>query len=494
MKLSMRTELRLFTEPQLEQLLRKALHVLRGTPFRIQGTEEFFDYLTAYGCEVNGELVRFPQAVIDKVMARCAEEKRNARALFLENGGKNAEAATEVSVFTHGQALHICDLETNKLRPATETDLAQWCHVVDALGITSRAHPTFIPTDVPVTAADFHAFATIILNSRRPHVVSVYGARMLPFFIEACKIAKGSLEAVKEESVFAAKAWVTSPFMLDRVNVDIAMDARRLLGAPLTFGHMPVAGASTPVSVAGALVQNTAESLALSAIRLAVDNLPQPILGSAAIMDMKHGFPRQIGPDIFLHRLAGYEMDDYLYRGYTSPRYDAMGWSGAGAATVSTQSVCEKAMGIAFGAALGARKFGVGSLAFSDVGSPVHLVIDQELVGFVQNLVREVSMDDDHVGMDTILETAPTGGRFLETDHTTRFFQEECWLPKLLDYRAFMAWAKDPADMIAAAQVKARDLYATARNQCPLSAEQRTAIHQLLKEADAVAREGASTT
>jgi trimethylamine:corrinoid methyltransferase-like protein len=95
----------------------------------------------------------------------------------------------------------------------------------DALGIESRAHPTFIPADAPVASADFHAFATIILNSRRPWRVSVYGAKMLPFFIEACRIAKGSLDAVKQDPVFAAKAWVTSPFMLDRENIEVAMDA-----------------------------------------------------------------------------------------------------------------------------------------------------------------------------------------------------------------------------------------------------------------------------
>ena len=481
MRLSLRSEIRLFDDADLERLLHKALHVLRRLAFRVQGTDEFWDYLTAYGCQVDGESVRFPDPVIDKVMARCAEDKRRAMA----EAGPRSAARTEapVSAFTHGQALHICDLETNQLRQATTADLATWCHVVDAMGITSRTHPTFIPTDAPIESADLHAFATIALNSERLHRVSVYSADALPFFIEICKTVMGSLDAVKQAAPFATKAWVTSPFMLDRENLQLVMDARRLLGRPLTFGYMPVAGASAPVSIAGALVQNTAESLALSAMRLAVDDLPQSVAGCSAVMDMKHGFPRQIGPDFILHQLAGQEMDDFLHRGRRSAR--AWGYCGAGAATVSVQSVCEKAMGYAFGAATGARSFGVGCLAFSDVGSPVQLVIDRELVRFAEGLFRDVSLDDAHIGLDSILETAPTGGRYMESMHTAEHFREECWLPSLMGYQAFATWAHNPTDMIANARQQARALYESAENRCPLSEEQKRQIREVVRDADA---------
>jgi trimethylamine--corrinoid protein Co-methyltransferase len=480
MKLSIKTEVELFSAAQLEQLLQKALHVLRQSVFRVQGTDEFFDLVRAFGCEVDGESLRFPPRVIERVVARCAEEKTKALA-----ESQSSPTDAEVTMFTHGQALHICDLESNELRPALEADLAQWCHAVDELGIPERMHPTFIPTDVQVGAADFHAFATIILNSRRPHPVSVYSARMLPFFVEACRIAKGSLEAVKREPVFVTKAWVASPFMLDRENVEIAMDARRLVGAPLTFGHMPVVAASTPVTIAGALVQNTAESLALSAIRLAVDNLPQPIGGSSAVIDMSSGFCRQFGPDYLLHRVAGQEMDEYLYGGRRA--VSAWGWCGCGAATVSMQAVAERALGMAFGAAMGARAFGVGSLAFSDVGSPVQLLIDRELVGYVQQLLRDVSIDEERIGMEAILSTIPSGGRYLESSHTADYFRQECWLPQLFDYRAFHVWARDSADLIAKARGKARELYQRACNHCPLDDNSQRALRGLLREADAVA-------
>ena len=470
MRLSIQSRASLFDENELKRILDAALGVFRQVPFTVQAPDEFLDAVSAFGCRIEGEKVFFPDRVVDKVLARCERERR------AWEPREAAAPAPDVSVFTHGQALHVCDPETNALRSATTADLASWCHLVEALGITSRSHPTFIPNDGPVGSCDLRAFVTILLNSSTAHRVSVYSARMLPFFLAAC-------EATGSEQVFAAKAWVTSPFVLDRENVEIGLAARRLTGKPFEFGHMPVAGASTPIGVAGALVQNTAESLAISALRLALDDLPQPITGTSAIMDMRHGFPRQIGPDLFLHRLAGIEMDDYLYR-RPGARSCAWGWTGAGAATVSAQSVMEKALGVGMAWALGARSFGVGSLAFSDVGSPVQLVLDLELVEYVRGMLREVASDGEHLGLDTILEVAPRGGRYLETLHTAQFFREECWLPGLCDYRAFMAWANQPGDLIAKARDKALSVQRSAPNPCPLDDQTQQSLRDILAEAD----------
>ena len=480
MHLQVKTEISLFSDGELQRVLEKALEVLRKTPFIVQGTDEVFDHLTTFGCCVDGDKVSFPETVIDKVLGRCAREKSKAQ----EAPAVSAAPPPEVSVFTHGQALHICDPETNLLREATTADLAQWSHFVEALGITQRSHPTFIPTDCPIGSADVRAFTTILLNSSRPYLVSVYSAPMLPFFIAACEVALGSLDAVKAAPVFAAKGWVTSPFMLDRENIDIAMDARRLLGQPVQFGHMPVAGSSTPVTVAGALIQNTAESLAISALRLAIDDLPQNITGSSAMTDMRHGFPRQIGPDLFLHFVAGREMHDYLYTG--NRRSHGWGWCGAGAGTVCAQSILEKSMSFGLATAMGARSFGVGSLAFSDVGSPVQLIIDLELAEYARKMFREVNIDDEHMGLDEILETAPRGGRYLASMNTAQFFRESCWLPSLCDFRPFSAWNNHPNDIISGASKKALETLAEAENPCSLSDEQRRQIQQISDDADAL--------
>ncbi|MFC1525801.1 trimethylamine methyltransferase family protein [Candidatus Latescibacterota bacterium] len=475
--------LELLDESQLASLLEHAITVWRRVSFRVQGTDEFFDHLSAYGCRIDGEHVHFPNAVIERVLHRIGVEK-TARQSRPPDSGDESPRSGEITTFTHGQALSICDLETNDLRPATVQDLAAWCRAVDALSIPARSHPTFIPTDVPRGAADFHTFATIILNSGRPYRVSVYSARNLPLFIRACAIAKGSEAAVREDPIFAAKCWANSPFMLTRENVDIAMETRRLLGQPFTPGHMPVAGAAGPITVAGSLVQNTAESLALCAMRLALDDLTCGVSGSSAVLDMRAGAPRQSGPDVMLHLLAGSQMNSYLFGGRPS-----LSLSGVAAPVVSAQSQSEKAMAMAWNVAAGQRALGVGSLAYSDVGSPVQLILDLEQARYFQELVREVVVDEEHIGLDTILATIGQGARYLEGEHTARHFREESWLSELLDYRVAHAWGQSGGDLIDRARERARQVWAEAQNQCPLSDSQRQEIEDLQREADGLAGE-----
>lgn len=485
MKFKMRMEMDLLNESQLKHLLGQAIKVWEKVPFRVQATDEFFDYLTSYGCRVDGEKVYFPKPVIDKVLAQIAEYKHKNAA---QNKTRKEEwSAAELEMYTHGQAFHICDLETNKLRPCTEADLAGWCRAVDRFGDVERTHPTFIPQDAQLGSQDVHAFATIALNSGTLHRVSVYSIKMLPFFIEISKIVQGSLDKVKKEQVFAAKCWVNSPFMITRENIEIAMAARRGLGTQIVFGHMPVAAAASPVTVAGSLVQDTAESLALTTMSLAIDGNIHGIVGTSAMLDMRDICQRQAGPDLFLHKVAAAQMHVYLFGGNPPPT--GIGGSQVTAQTVSPQSLYEKAMFASFDFAVGRRGLGIGCLSASDVGSPVQLMLDYEMGLFFRHMLREVSADDEHIGLESILETAPRGAYFMATEHTAGFFREESFFPAFVDQRAPLAWAQNPTDMIDKARQRARDWFATAENQCPLSDDQRRQIQALVTAADRVVRE-----
>ncbi|MBM4046823.1 MAG: hypothetical protein FJ279_17085, partial [Planctomycetes bacterium] len=315
--------------------------------------------------------------------------------------------------------------------------------------------------------------------SRQPWRVSVYSGKMLPYFIEACAIAKGSLEAVKKDPVFATKMWVNSPFMITRENVEVAMEARRRLGVPLQPGTMPVAGAATPITVAGQLAQTTAESLALCAITLAVDDRLFGVSTGALVMDMRAACHRMWGPDVSLHRTAVMQMNAYLFGGRVTLASYLVS-----AQVVSPQALYEKALGIALGVASGERSIGIGCLACSDVGGLVQLMLDYEMGLFFKHLFRDVKVDDERIGESTILDTAPRGAYYLDTEHTAQFFRDEMWFSEFMDYRNPLGWMQNPSDAIVRARDKAREMTRTARNQCPLSEAQKAEIWKLLAAAD----------
>jgi len=474
MKLHLQFRIQLLTDEDRRRIHEAAIRVLRRVPFTIQGTDEFFDYLSRGGCRIEGEKVWITDPQMDQVLDRLAALKR------ANESRPSYRAPTEISAGSSGQGLTCCDVRNDRLRPATAQDLADWSRLVDAIPGLQRYHPTFIPQDVPKPTCDLHTFALIALNSARLWPVSVYNEKSLPYFYEIAKVVKGEEEARRDPG-FNTGLWVNSPFRISAENVRIALKARELLGRPIQPSTMPVAGVATPVTLAGATVQNVAEALGLNAFTLAVDGRVIGLCANPCALDMRTGSPVQSGPDADLLRLAVAEMNEF----YTGAWPAAGFWPTTTAQTPGAQAMMEKALGMALGVLTGMRRFGaLGTLATTDVGSPVQLMLDVEMWHWFQRFVDGVEVDEERLAEEVIAQVAPQGARFLEQPHTAQFFRTELWTPELLDRRLATAWIRDPQTMVDRARAKALRLLAEAPNQCPLSGEQRRAIRAIVAEAD----------
>ncbi|MCE5240458.1 trimethylamine methyltransferase family protein [bacterium] len=462
-------------EPEMEQIWQAALRVWARVPLRVQAPEEFLQPLRDLGCTIDGERVSFPEPVRDLVLGRI-EQSRQERGPC-----RPAEVTTnELSYAASGQALVCCDLETEALRPATTADLAQWSRICDHFPRLGRAHPTFIPQDVPPQICDLHTFATNLLNSKRATTVSVYNADLLPYFLELQAISSGSPEQAKRAPAFVAKCWVNTPFMITRENVEVGLKARELLGQPFNMMTMPVAGTATPVTLAGALVQCTAEVLACNVISLALDDRLIGWIAHPCPFDMKVGIHTQSGPDMDLLALGARQMGAYVFGG----EFHGFGGPGTASKRPDAQAVMEKALSCMWGICGGVRGWGsLGVTAFSDIGSVTQLMLDLELMGYFERLLQGIAVGAEKLAEEVICEIAPKGAYFLNQDHTARHFREELWLPELVDRRVPMAWAQDPRTMIDNARAKARRVAAEAENQCPLTDEEKRAVEAVVAEA-----------
>ncbi len=139
-------------------------------PLRAPGGESFRQPLRDFGCEIDGDLVRFPKPVRDRVLGRISEQKAAGNP-----PGPADIQDNPVEYVTNGQAFYCCDLDTKSIRPAATDDLAQWSQICDVLPDLGQAHPTFIPQDVSISGRDVHTFATVVLHSREPSRVSRSG-------------------------------------------------------------------------------------------------------------------------------------------------------------------------------------------------------------------------------------------------------------------------------------------------------------------------------
>jgi len=491
------------TQRDMQKIYDAAIRVVRRVPLRCQATDEFYDYLRDFGCRIDGDEVRFPKPVVDDVMARI-EAHRNGN---LDAKAKRTEAAAEavasvdwggqgmdvddlnlpsaLSYSASGQGLYCCDVDTDEIRLATCRDLADLSRVVDAVPKLGRAHPTFIPQDVPRPTAELHAFATIILSSSQPHRVSVYTEDYIERFFEMEVIARGGdEEAVKKNPSFVCKLWFNSPFMITEENVRIAMKARALFGQPIQISIMPIAGSATPVTMAGCMVHQTAESIVCNIITLAVDGRLTGYRCGALATDMRTGTHTQSGPDVDLLQLASAQMADFCFGG----RARVSRGPTTAAKVPGAQSMMEKSIATLFAVMGGARSFGsLATLAVADIGSLVQLMLDVEMMEYFQRLLDGVEVDEERLAEEVICEVSPTGARFMEHEHTLKYFREELFTPELADRRVAGAWIDDPTSMVDRARVKAKRLIETAPNCCPLSDDARKSIQKILDDADRAA-------
>jgi trimethylamine--corrinoid protein Co-methyltransferase len=243
-----------------------------------------------------------------------------------------------------------------------------------------------------------------------------------------------------------------------------------------------VAGIAVPATLAGALVHITAEVLACNAITLAVDDRLSGNTAGPLTFDMKTGIHTQIGPDVQLLRLGTAQMGAYVFGG----EYIGVGTPTTMAKTPGAQSTMEKAVEAMWSICAGVRSFGsLGILACADIGSPVQLMLDLELMSYLERLVKGISVDEGRLAEEVICEVAPTGAHYIAHPHTVEYYREELWIPQLMDRRVPMAWVGDPSTMVDNARDKARELLVEAPNRCTLTDAQQAEVKRIVAEADA---------
>ena len=104
------------------------------------------------------------------------------------------------------------------------------------------------------------------------------------------------------------------------------------------------------------------------------------------------------------------------------------------------QAGLECGLTLAMGSAAGADIFGhMGICGVDQASSLDMLVMQSEVISYVESLNREIYFDDDTFALDIIKEVGPKGN-FLDNSHTRNHFRKELWFPTLLDRDFYDSW------------------------------------------------------
>lgn len=235
-------------------------------------------------------------------------------------------------------------------------------------------------------------------------------------------------------------------------------------GQPVMVNSVAIAGATAPVTLAGALAVQNAEILAgVVLAQLVREGTPVVYASGSSNVDMQSGAFCVGSPEMALNNALAAQM----------ARYYRLPSRGAGALTDAmlpdAQAGYESMMNLvsAVQSGLHVVLHAAGALETINSISYEKFLLDEEAVGMVKRLHRGVRVDPDTLALEAVEEIGP-GGSFLSATHTFLHFRDELFIPQITKRRSFSAWAASGmASSLSEASRRRQDVLASCE-PCPL--------------------------
>lgn len=318
--------------------------------------------------------------------------------------------------------------------PLTD-DLVRFVKLVETLPAYDAQSTAFVCRDVPAEIGDLYRLYLALNYMRKPIITGAFGKDTWWTMWEMLVTVAGGERELASKPIAVFDVCPTPPLLWSDLTVQNLMDCARK-GVPAELVSMPLAGTTSPVTLAAAVVEHAAESLSGVVIhQLTAPGAPIVWGGAPAAFDMRTGTTPMGDVNTWLIDCAYIQVGKYL----NLPTHTYMGSSDA--KLLDAQSGIESAGGTILSALSGANMVsGGGMLDFLRCQSFEKLIIDAEIIGMAKRLMAGIQARDEPVARDLMRQTAHKAN-FLSHTHTHKWFRKELYIPTpLLDRGSLDAW------------------------------------------------------
>jgi trimethylamine--corrinoid protein Co-methyltransferase len=467
-------QLRVLSEEDIRRVHLAVLAVLEETGVRVEyrpAIELFRDH----GCRVDFDkrLVFISEHVLRKALATAP----SSFTLYAKSREWDVAVDTD-RIYTIGGSCALAVLDLDGLRrPAALQDLVDLTRLQDGLENLHIMHSLVVPQDIPQPGFERIMFATVMKHTTRNFYSQGQGPRSIRDQIEMAAVIQGSAEEVARRPIFTIVCCLISPLVQTTERVAELMESARL-SIPLYVEVDTMAGATAPVTIAGALVEECANVLCgVTLAQLVNPGCPCIFSIASGIMNMANGQYVGAAPESNLLHAATAQMARF----YKLP---FQGGTGIEATVPDAQAGYERALQVLTNALAGTNfiHLSVGMMEQMLLASYEQCVIDDEIIGAAFRIARGLEVNEETLAVDVIREIGP-GGHFLGHDHTARNFRRELWFPKLTNRDTYPGWmAAGGKDMRQRANERARQILAS-HHPRPLTAEQERELDRISQAA-----------
>jgi trimethylamine--corrinoid protein Co-methyltransferase len=362
-------------------------------------------------------------------------------------------------------------------RRAILADVDAAARFADALPALTVVGAMADPYDVPVACRAVEVVAKMLRLTTKPVHFWYHDRESARYISEIMIAVRGDERAAARHPLWYPFLEPISPLRFPFNGVDVLFETARL-NLPVPIGPMAQMGLSAPCTIAGTLAQENAEVLA----GVCITQLIRP--GTAVCYGgICHAFDMRTtqlifaGPEQAIFSVAMTQMGKH----YGLPVYVNAGLTDA--KRPDAQAGLEAGVTLMLGAAAGADIFGHMGISGVDQASSLDmLAMQEEVIGYVESVLRQVDFSDEALGLDEIAAAGP-GGTFIDREHTARHFRRELWMPRILDRRFYDAWQRGGAE---AAEERCRrrkeEVLATHRPE-PMADDLARAIDKIVRSA-----------
>lgn len=332
-----------------------------------------------------------------------------------------------------GEALWLEELGQQR-RYATLQDVVTATRFGDALDSLTLVGAMSDPHELPVASRCVEVMTTMLKHTTKPIHFWYHDRASVKYLNEIMIAVRGDEKRASEYPLCYPFLEPISPLSFPFHGVDLLFETARL-NLPVPIGPMAQMGMSAPATVAGTLVQENAEILAGMCItQLIRPGMPVCYGGICHAFDMATTQLIFSGPEQAIFGVAMTQMGKH----YGLPVYINVGLTDA--KRPDAQAGMEAGITLMLGAAAGADIFGHMGISGVDQASSLDmLVMQDEVIRFVESVLRPIRFDPDTLAVDEIAEVGPRG-KFIDRMHTVEHFRQELWFPDLLDRDYYDAW------------------------------------------------------
>lgn len=394
---------------------------------------EALEIMVQAGCTAEGNVVKIPRAVVEKAI----ESAPSMIEMYTRDGRKAMDLGGTNSYFGSGPTCpNYFDPYTGERRPARKEDAATTALIADALPNIDYVMSLVMIGDQVPEHADIHEIDAMVRNTTKPLAGWAFNTRNLQVMIDMCAEVAGGLEQLQEKPFLIVYAEPTTPLThtKDALEKTIMLAKNKV---PCIYTPGMILGATAPVTIASALSVGISETLTGLVLHQAVNPGAPFIAGvGGGPMDMKT-MQHSYGAPEWTLIMAG---QAEVFNDIDLPNFGAAGASDS--KCVDAQSASEAMNQCLAQAGVGANLIhDVGFMDLGLTGSPLHMVMCDDIIGYVRRLMAGIPYDEESMGREVIEEVGP-GGNFLTEDHTLDNYAESIWDPKLYDRHIWSDWTQ----------------------------------------------------